>query len=131
MMTPEETRARAERAAEWFNTAQGNIATIQRNEETRGWTVVPCDKSVQPYHGHDRALIAEAYEWGFRDPIPTEQEAVVWLIVKKGVYLYYNRTTKNWFRWIPEPEGAGMIPEDVNPVEEATRLGDADVKGEG
>ena len=120
MMTPEETRARAERAAEWFN--KGKTFIIEPRKDSKGWDLTcPESGSPGPYYHSDRALIAMAEDRGWRDPIPTEAESVVWLI--KTFNWYINRDGTIWYLW-----GHDEFRE-INPVGEATRLGYAEGEG--
>ena len=109
MMTPEELKARAERAAEWLET-NGSLSKLISASE--------------------RETIAMAEDRGWRDPVPTEAEAVVFVMkhpdfdvchATEGFMVYQRvRTKPDEWLWVSN-----------NPVEEATRLGYAEQKGEG
>jgi hypothetical protein len=72
-------------------------------------------------------LIALCQDLGWRDPVPTEAEAVVWLIVEHG-YRICQSGIAGQYSYQDEFEPFNWII--FNPVEESTRLGYA-VKGDG
>lgn len=114
LMTDEEVTQRAQRAARWWNSAgKGTAGYVQWlkwfvTENNQSW----CDGTTIT----DRMFIAFCEDRGWRDRVPTESEAVVWLMVHR--------------RWVVEKDGSEWKRQDpldafnwiaFNPVEEARK----------
>ena len=133
MMTPEETKARAERAADWWNQGRPQFEAITPAANPDSHYPWERDCIGEPRWLSHRMLIALCQDLGWRDPIPTEAEAVVWLINRpeSDYRIMFDKAFKSYAYYFVEEEVGEWVHgwRKFNPVEEATRLRYA-VKGE-
>jgi len=87
---------------------------IERSERAKSWLEEKGSRS-KLISASEREMIAMAEDRGWKDSIPTESEAVVWLMKMKGMIISFYKG--EWFQtdW-----------NKFHPVEEATRLGYAE-----
>jgi hypothetical protein len=125
MMTPEELKARAERADKWL--AENYLDhDAQYDEIAKTWEVLYSSTPDTEYFPEglyenltDAMFIAWVESLGFRDPIPTVAEAVAYLINKHGYAIAKDRTGHISIVIFPN----NTCCANINPVEEALKLG--------
>lgn len=135
MMTPEEIRARAERAAEWLRAKDTNrVQPELHNSIQIGWLLKTYQEACYTRRT-DKELIAFCEDRGWRDPIPTEAEAVYWLINRpeSDYRIMFDKAFNSYAYYFVEEEVGEWVHgwREFNPVEEALKLGYAEGEGYG